>query len=66
MVECMCDSRNECYIISRARITYIMCSGFEEPDMILHTVIAVFTVTLVYRFGRCIIVLSNLHFSTSQ
>lgn len=43
----MCDSRNECYIISMARITYIMCTAFEEPDMILHTVIAVFTVTLV-------------------
>ena len=34
-----------------------MCTAFEEPDMVLHTVIAVFTVTLV-RFGRCIIVLS--------
>jgi len=43
----MCDSRNECYIISRARITYIMCTVFEESDMVQHTVIAVFTVTLV-------------------
>jgi len=47
VVECMCDSRNECYIISRARITYIMCTVFEESDMVQHTVIAVFTVTLV-------------------